>query len=143
MVLRRDPDKSAAKALAKQQRQEEKQRLADELARQRAEEAFLNSPQGRARTAKGLGQRLFQISLPLLSTERTIFNLGDIRSVKTTSAEHQDVLSSVEEEGWRLEHTGYVFRETGSVSRDKLLSSGQEATVTGEIWGIYVFRAVE
>jgi hypothetical protein len=41
--------------------------------------------------------------------------------------------------GWRLEHVGYVFHETGSVSRDKMLSTGQTATVTGETWGIYVF----
>jgi hypothetical protein len=143
MVLRRDPDKAAAKAEAKQQRREAKQREDEERARQEAEAAFLESPQGRARTARGLGQRLFQISLPLLSTERTPFGLGDIHATRTTRGDHQDVLSSVEEEGWRLEHAGYVFRETGSVSRDKFLSSGQEETVTGEVLGIYVFRAVE
>jgi hypothetical protein len=64
----------------------------------------------------------------------------DKLGVKVTTGAHADVLSFIESEGWRLEQAGYVFQQTGSVSRDKLLSTGQTASVTGDIWGIYVFR---
>lgn len=43
----------------------------------------------------------------------------------------------------RLENVGYVFQETGIVSKDKLLSSGQTGQVAGQIMGIYLFRAAE
>jgi hypothetical protein len=33
-----------------------------------------------------------------------------------------------------------VFEQTGSVSRDKVMSSGQTASVTGNIVGVYLFR---
>ena len=35
---------------------------------------------------------------------------------------------------------GYVFLQTGSVSRDKLLSSGQQEVISGQVLGIYTFR---
>ncbi len=63
--------------------------------------------------------------------------------MKTKSQAHAGLLGEVESEGWRLENVGYVFQETGMVSRDKLLSSGQTGSVTGQIVGIYLFRAAE
>jgi hypothetical protein len=51
-------------------------------------------------------------------------------------------IEAIESEGWHLEHAGYVYRMTGSVSRDKLLSSGQQEAIHGEVLGIYIFRAV-
>jgi len=50
------------------------------------------------------------------------------------------MLDSIEAEGWLLEHAGYVYRVTRTISRDKLLSSGQQEAVEGEIVGIYIFR---
>lgn len=143
-VFSKDPEKQAAKEAARLQAvQERQQREQDEQAR-KAEAAFRASPQGRARTAKELGHRFFQISLPLSTTERTFAALvsGD-KTMKMREIDPSDVLAVVESEGWRLDNTGYVFRETGSVSRDKLLSSGQTAAVSGEVIGIYLFRSAE
>jgi hypothetical protein len=147
-ILSKDPERKQAKADARAAQAQEREKAAQAKAAAQAEAAFRASPAGRARTARELGHQLFQISLPLTATERTawgVFSGGtagsDALAMRTTSvADHPDVLESVEREGWRLEHAGYVFQETGSVSRDKLLSSGQTASVTGAIVGIYLFR---
>jgi hypothetical protein len=101
------------------------------------------SPEEIARLARDAGDRFFQISLPLMATQRTLMGIlgGDKMGVKTTTSQHTDILGAIESVGWRLDHVGYVFRETGAVSRDKLYSSGQTSSVTGEVWGIYLFRA--
>lgn len=55
------------------------------------------------------------------------------------------ILDAVEAEGWRLEHAGYVFEQTGSISAARVLSimQGQKEAVMGAIVGLYLFRAVE
>lgn len=58
-----------------------------------------------------------------------------------TDSQHVSTLDAIERQGWKLEHAGYVFRVTGSESRDKFLASGQQEAVSGEIIGIYLFRA--
>ena len=89
---------------------------------------------------------MLQLSFPLESRTRTALGVmgGDSTSsgMKVQQQDHAGLIEEIEAEGWTLDHTGYVFRETGSVSRDKLLSSGQTAQVTGEIVGIYVFKIV-
>lgn len=98
-------------------------------------------PVHRARAARASGARLFQASLPLSQTSgHTVALVGAY--VATTTTEHGSVLDAIEAEGWRLEHSGYVYRVTGSVSRDKLLSSGQQEAVNGEIVGVYIFRGI-
>jgi hypothetical protein len=66
-------------------------------------------------------------------------------NVRHTSAgnQHMDMLSAIESIGWRLENVGYVYVITGAVTRDKMLSSGQEAGVMGETHGIYLFRRAD
>jgi hypothetical protein len=114
-----------------------------ESQKRREAEKFAKSPPGRAQAAKEKGARIFQISIPLSKTTANVvpmigaFTQG--REVET----HTTVLDSIEAQGWRLEHAGYVFRVTGSESRDKFMSSGQQEAVAGEIMGIYLFRAVE
>lgn len=139
----RDPEKKAQRAATREATRREKEHNRREQQRAREEARFLASPQGQARLAAQAEGDLFQIALPLHSTERTLGGIivGD-KTVKVTEGNHAEVLASIESEGWRLEHAGYVFRQTESVSRDKLLSSGQTAAIAGEIWGIYVFRRV-
>jgi hypothetical protein len=43
----------------------------------------------------------------------------------------------------RIRDVGYVFHPVGSVSRDKLLSTGQTEMISGRIVGIYLFRATD
>jgi|CXWL01.1.fsa_nt_gi hypothetical protein len=97
-------------------------------------------PADQARAAKAAGVRLFQLALPLSQTTgHAVAMVGTYAS--TTTARHASILDSIEAEGWRLEHAAYVYRVTGSVSRDKFLSSGQQEAVHGEIVGVYIFRA--
>ena len=106
-----------------------------------ADQKEKESPAEQARAAKAAGASLFQVSLPLSRTVgHTVAMLGAYASTKDTR--HGSILDSVEAEGWKLEHAAYVYRVTGSVSRDKFLASGQQEAVSGEIVGIYIFRAV-
>lgn len=95
----------------------------------------------RARAALAAGSKLFQIALPLSQTAATVVAMSHA-SVHTRTTEHASMLDAIEAEGWRLEHANYVYRVTGSVSRDKFLSSGQQEAVSGEIIGVYLFRRV-
>ena len=52
-------------------------------------------------------------------------------------------IEDIESEGWVLINDNYVFQVTGSVSREKFLSSGQQEAVSGQLIGIYTFRAVD
>lgn len=106
-----------------------------------AEKQENESPAEQARAAKAAGARLFQVSLPLSRTVgHTVAMIGAYASTKDTR--HGSILDSVEAEGWKLEHAAYVYRVTGSVSRDKFLASGQQEAVHGEIVGIYIFRSL-
>jgi hypothetical protein len=131
--MRRSPDRQAAK----EERQQQK--AAAQLARAsaQAEAAFKASPVGQAQAARQAGRRFFQISLPIEETMRV--PMLDTHS--TARADATGLLEGIEAEGWTLIDTGYVFQETGSVSRDKLMSSGQTAQVAGRIVAIYLFRA--
>ncbi len=60
----------------------------------------------------------------------------------TKIEDYSGTIQAIEDEGWHLEHVGYIYRITGSESRDKFLASGQQEAVSGEIVGIYIFRAV-
>ncbi len=92
-----------------------------------------------ARAAFEQGEPLFQLALPL--SETTGVSVGMVGAFSTTSTtEHGSLLSGIESAGWSLEHAAYVYRVKGSVSRDKLLSSGQEEAMHGEIVGVYIFR---
>jgi hypothetical protein len=137
MALRDPAQREAAKA------QKEASRAAEETRKRQL--AFQNSPQGRARAAWQTGAGLFQVSLPVATTQRTAAGVfsGDKAGIRRRTHEHTSTLDVIEAEGWRLEHASYVFEQTGSVSRDKMFSSGQTASVTGQIIGIYIFRARE
>jgi hypothetical protein len=136
-LLTRDPDKKAEKQAAK-----EAQQAAEQAEKER--QAFLASPVGQARTAHEAGDMFFQFAAPIIETERTVMAvLGGTKDMKKTENTHADVLGRIESEGWQLFDVGYVFEQTGSVSRDKLYSSGQTASVTGNTIGVYLFRRAE
>lgn len=124
------PEELAAKARKKAE--EEKMRL---------EAEFAASPAGQARDAKAAGMKIFQIDVPLSKTKgQTVAMIGAFaHSSKTLN--YANVIQSIEEEGWHLDNVGYVYRVTGSESRDKFMASGQQEAVSGEIVGIYIFRS--
>lgn len=109
----------------------------------RVEEAeeFAKSPTGQAQAARKKGARIFQISLTLSETTANVVPMSGAYTQGREIEAHATTLDSIEAQGWRLEHAGYVFRVIGSQSRDKFMSSGQQEAVSGEIVGIYLFRA--
>jgi hypothetical protein len=143
----RKAEKQAQRQATRDTYNAERQKLREDQERKRREDTFNASPPGQARLAKQDGLAFFITSIPLQQTQRTVMGAMTGDSTKTgqkiRSHEHRGVLADIEREGWRLEHAGWVFRETGMVSRDKLLSSGQTGSVTGEIVGIYLFRSID
>lgn len=51
-------------------------------------------------------------------------------------------LSEVEKLGWRLEHTGYVFIESGATTSNRVFSTGTGVVNHGGVEGMFAFRAV-
>ena len=104
--------------------------------------APVQSPAEQARAVRAAGARMFQIVLLVSDTAGFVVELsGTVTSTRTVA--QTGVLETIEAEGWKLEHVGYVYRIISTVSRDKLFSSGQQEAVTGELVGIYLFRAVD
>ena len=104
--------------------------------------APVQSPAEQARAARAAGARIFQIVLLVSDTAGFVVELSGTTTSTRTVAQ-TGVLEAIEAGGWRLEHVGYVYRVISTVSRDKLFSSGQQEAVTGELVGIYLFRAVD
>ena len=105
------------------------------------EAAFAATPAGQARAAKAAGLKIFQMDVPLSKTTGYTETMTRAYAESSETKDYSSTIQSIEEEGWRLDHVGYVYRITGSVSRDKFLASGQQEAVSGEIVGIYIFRA--
>jgi hypothetical protein len=145
MVMKRDPQKALAREEARRAKLLAKEEAARAKEEEREAKAFAASPQGRARAAREAGEQLFQISLPVSATEKSFVGdsvmLGAPTATKTRDRDVSGPLALIESEGWRLDHVGYVFRPTGTQSRDRLLATGQVETIMGEVVGIYLFRA--
>lgn len=144
-----DPEESRRlaeerKAKADQRRRENAQH---EMQRRigKAREHFLGSPAGLARAAKLDGDRWYQIEMPIIDTRRTLSSMlyGEITTKRRSSSGQGAVITAIEAEGWELFQAGFVFEETGAVSRDKFLSSGQTVQTTGTTMGVYLFKATD
>lgn len=127
----------------KEQRRQEEKRQAAAAEAVRQEKEFLKTPPGRARAARKSGMKIFQIDMPLSQSKAHIEPMIGAFTRKENTADYANMIQAIEEEGWRLEDVGYVFRWTGSETRDKFFASGQQESVSGEIIGIYIFRATE
>jgi hypothetical protein len=110
-------------------------------AKARADAVYAASPVGQAKQARANGQGFFQIELEVskLSGAPSFFGSSD-NTVEHTG--RPDVLGQIEDAGWRLEHAGYVFMETGSTSTDRVFGTGEGTVIRGSVVGIYLFRAV-
>jgi len=106
-------------------------------------EAYLASPAGQAETAYKDGQAFFQFVTPISKIEGKSSDWSVSQSTSTRRFQATDVLGQIEELGWHLQHVGYVFVETGEVSRGKVMSSGAVSRTQGYVEGIYLFRRRE
>ena len=142
---RSERDRQRADDRAGRERQKTDEKVAK--GRAAAEAAFLRSPVGRATAARAEGAGFFHVELEMSEVGRSNLDLlvgySGAPGVERKGAGHGDVLAQVEDIGWRLEHVGYVYVETGQVSRDKLLSSGQQVATLGKTVGHFLFRRAE
>jgi hypothetical protein len=129
----------AEKEAARAERAEREAQQRDAKAR----EAYLASPVGQAETAYKDGQAFFQFVTPISKIEGKSsdwYSVGNMQSTSTRRFHATDILGQIEELGWHLQHVGYVFVETGEVSRGKVMSSGAVSRTQGYVEGIYLFR---
>jgi len=107
--------------------------------------AFRSSAPGKAALAFDRGDEFFQAEL----AHADIVGTANLTSgaARDSSVERRgpatDVLGSIEQAGWRLEHANWVYVQTGQNSREKFLATGQQVVVTGQIVGMYLFRRDE
>jgi hypothetical protein len=123
----------AAEAAAQAARQ---QAAAEE--KRRAEHAA--SPVGRAEAAKERGDAFIQIEIAGVEVDGAS-SFGSSNSTMKRIEGTTKVLGEIEAVGWRLEHAGWVFVETGATTSDRIMSTGQGTATKGQIVGIYLFRA--
>jgi hypothetical protein len=109
---------------------------------ERAAQAYAASPAGQAAAAKARGDGFFQVEIDINRLVGTSA-LGSSRGRLSGAGGRPDLLGQIEDVGWRLEHVGYVFIETGSTSTNRALSTGQGTVTRGVVRGIYLFRNVD
>ena len=107
-----------------------------------ANSSFWASPRGVARRARRSGRALLQMELPVSRTAGEVYAFIGAQTA-TTPLAGDSSLDGIEAEGWILLHAGYVYRPLSVSSRDKFMFSGQQEAMTGELVGVYVFRATE
>lgn len=136
MGLFRTPEERAA-----DERERAEQARAAEEAEQRAR--FAASPLGRARAAHQRGDRFFQVELDAAALTGYASMFGSSDNAISARHDDSDLLGRIEDEGWHLEHAGFVFIETGSTSTDRMLFSGEGTVTRGVVSGVYLFRRVD
>lgn len=133
-----DQEKASAKAAAKAAADEAKAAADRAKSATAAKAAWLQSPGGQANSAYSTGQGFFELVMTVGNTKGTVHWAGNDLKQKRNS--YTDALSQVENEGWLLEHVGYVWVQTGEVSRSRALGSGEQTAVSGQTQAIYLFR---
>ncbi len=124
-----------AEAARADQARADQARIAQE---QRDRAAYLATPVGAATAAKEAGQRFFEVQLEV-GGHRGTASFGMAAGQRTT-ASSAEVLSQIEDIGWRLEHAGYYFMITGETSTGRVFISGEQTAISGVTVGVYLFR---
>lgn len=123
------------------------QRQSEKAAKREAEhhtaeaEAYWAGPLGQAVAAKHYGQGFFQFEMPINQVWGNSA-YGSAGGNIHGSGGRPDLLSQIEAIGWKLEHVGYVYVQTGSASTNHFLTTGQGSVTYGTTMGIYLFRNV-
>lgn len=129
-----------AEALEKERRSAEWQTEQERLQADWRRRNYPNTPVGRAAAAMENGDRFFQLSIAISELGGAASSFGSSSNQLRSAGGAPDVLGQIEELGWRLEHVGYVFIETGSTSTNRVFSTGEGTVIKGQVQGIYLFR---
>ncbi|PZQ91680.1 MAG: hypothetical protein DI534_01550 [Leifsonia xyli] len=93
-----------------------------------------------ARSAHERGDELLQIGVESGRLAGGASSWGSSENLTVSDPDVGWLLGHIEAIGWRLEHSAFVFVETGSSSSARLLSTGEGTVTRGEIVGYYLFR---
>ena len=119
-----DDQKAADRAAKAEQAAAEKlanaKRRADQLAAKIAK-----SPVGRAQAAHARGDMFFEVQM----------------DVQPDGGTQNDVLGQIEAVGWRLEHAGYTFVQTGTTGTGDM-SFSRSFHTSGKVIGVCLLRRV-
>ncbi|MHC9046320.1 hypothetical protein ACYX8G_17175 [Microbacterium saperdae] len=95
-----------------------------------------------ARDAQARGDALLHLQLDVSLLEGQTSSWGSSANAVSSSDTVGSFLSEVEGMGWRLEHTGYAFAETGATSSPRALSNTTGTVTRGQVVGYFTFRRV-
>ncbi|MCS3844654.1 hypothetical protein [Microbacterium sp. AK031] len=93
-----------------------------------------------AQGAHARGDALLQLQLDvgLLTGERSTW--GSAGNTMAGDESTGYFLGEVEKLGWRLEHTGFTFVESGATTSARMFGTGEGVVNHGAVVGYYVFR---
>lgn len=136
---RKSDEERDARAATKQAEREAK-------AREKLRQTFFSSPAGQARVAFESGAKVFQYEADVSAMRAVVKPLllgSSAVGRESLSRGPVATLNAVCDEGWEIVSGSFVFVETGQVSRNKALSSGQQVAVSGKVRGYYLFKRLE
>ncbi|MGW8482421.1 hypothetical protein ACWGJP_04740 [Microbacterium sp. NPDC055903] len=79
-----------------------------------------------------------QLDVSLLTGESSSW--GSAGNVMTTDTSVGYFLTEIEKVGWRLEHTGYTFVESGATTSARIFGTGEGVVNHGAVAGYFTFR---
>ena len=96
-----------------------------------------------ARTGRERGDLLLhiQVEISRLTGEASSWGSADNAFASDESIGY--FLSEVERVGWRLEHTGYAFVESGATTSSRIFGTGEGVVNHGFTSGYFTFRRVD
>lgn len=96
-----------------------------------------------ARDARARGDLLLHLQLDIAQLTGAESSWGSAENGMVRDESVGYFLGEVEKLGWRLEHTGYVFVESGSTSSARMFSTGTGVVNHGGVEGMFTFRRAE
>jgi len=131
----------------KEARAAEKDAAREAKAREKLRSAFFESPAGEARRAYESGAKVFQYETDVKSTKAVVRGLSKAVAKETLASRLSRgpvaILNAVADEGWELVNGSFVFLESGQVSRNRALATGQQVAISGTVIGYYLFKRNE
>ncbi|WP_312173371.1 hypothetical protein [Microbacterium sp.] len=97
---------------------------------------------GLARDAHTRGDVLLHLQVEVSRLTGEASSWGSADNTFTSNESVGYFLGEVEGIGWRLEHTGYTFVESGATTSARMLSSGTGVVNHGAVTGYFTFRRV-
>ncbi len=95
-----------------------------------------------ASEAKEQGQGFLELQLQVgTSQQKSNVSATGVYSHREAKS-YAGLLSAVEQIGWHLEHVTYLFTPTQQKTHKAFLG-GENASISGVVMGIYLFRAVD